>query len=48
MSDKKITVLCGAPICTTEVNALIARLQFEKRKKRNKSDRKRDKSNRWR
>ena len=48
MSEKKIAVLGGAPICATEVDALIAKLYFNNKiRKRSKSDRKRDKKNRW-
>ena len=47
MSEKKIAVYSGAPICATEVNAIIARMNIEKVKKRNKSDRERNKADRW-
>ena len=34
MSEKKIAIVGGTPICATEVDALMAKLYFDKRMQR--------------
>ena len=46
---QKVAVLGGMPICATEINAIFARaMNPNKLPRTNKSDRKRDRINRWR